>query len=140
MPANIIKSESESERIVQHSPLLTLSPEIRLLIYSLALQHTVDEIRAQNTTPAIPRLRGALALLHTSSLLRAESSKAFNFLVQLESFQVRRRPGWKDLADMANARVGSSEWKEIVGRKDLMRDVRGLIVWVFESVQGPEER
>ena len=65
MPTNTtIKSESstKSSRIAQNSPLLTLPPEIRLMIYPYALTHTVDEAKAQNFTPAYPVLRGALAL------------------------------------------------------------------------------
>lgn len=81
-----------------------------------------------------------LRLLHTSTLLRSESNDAFNTFVQLERFQARRNLGWKDLAAMANARVGSSEWKEIAGRKDLMCDVRGLIERVCESVEEAESK
>jgi hypothetical protein len=148
MPANTTKSESstKSSRVAQNSPLSTLPAEVRLVIYEFALQHTVNEIKetsaprfsSSSSEPQRSAIKGALALLHTSNLLRSESSKAFNSLVQLERFQFRRNLGWKDLANMANARVGSSEGKEIAGRNDLMRDVRGLIERVCESVKEAE--
>ena len=78
-------------------------------------------------------MRGALALLHTSSLLRSESSDVFNSLLKLERFQVRRNLGWKDLADMANAGVGGEEWRSVVERGDLMRDVKRVVGWDYES-------
>lgn len=151
MPTNTtIKSESstKSSRIAQNSPLLALPAEIRLSIYAFALEHTVDEIKetssprfsssSSSSEPKRPTIQGALALLHTSSLLRSESSDAFNSLVQLERFHVRRNLGWKDLANMANARVGSSDSKEIDERRDLMRGVRWLIERVCESVKEVE--
>jgi len=131
-------------RVAQHSPLLALPSEIRLLIYPLALQNTVDDIKetsslrssSSSSAPKRPAIQGAIALLHTSSLLRTESSEAFNSLVQLERFQVRRSLGWADLADMAKAGVGDAKWKEVVGRVDLMRDVKRIVEWVYGNVQG----
>ena len=55
-------STTPNARTTQHSPLLTLPPEIRLLIYPYALDHTIDEAKTQKVTPAYPVLRGALAL------------------------------------------------------------------------------
>lgn len=138
---------TEPSRIAQHSPLLNLPPEIRLLIYRFVLQHTVDELLATSSLrisispsqPSRPAIQSALALLHTSSLLRSESSAALRSLANLERFKVRRSLGWVDSADVVNAEIGGKEWGETVGRGDVMRDVRGFVERVCGSVHGAEE-
>jgi len=40
-------STTDSERINQQSPLLYLTPEIRLLIYPFTLQHKIEEMKAK---------------------------------------------------------------------------------------------
>ena len=79
-------------------------------------------------------MRGALALMHTSTLLRSESSAAFESLLQLEEFQVQKKLGWKDLLGRANARVGSA----LEG--DLMGSVKGIVERVCESVREGDGR
>lgn len=55
MPADNTESESKPERIEQHSPLLSLPPELRLSIYTFALHHAVDEIRDSGShIPQVP--------------------------------------------------------------------------------------
>lgn len=60
----------------QLSGLMKLPVEVRCIIYELALQDTVDFITSTTTDSkcAPIKLRGALALLHTSRVIRAESS------------------------------------------------------------------
>lgn len=73
--------------IEQQSPLLRLPSEIRLMIYAFALENTIDAVRAvsflkdMSTTPC-PPIHGALALLHTNSLIRSKSSDAMEFLAK----------------------------------------------------------
>jgi hypothetical protein len=145
MPTSTTKSESstKSSRIAQDSPLLSLPPEIRLSIYTFAFQDTVNEIRqtpshaGSSLKSPRPAMQGSLALLHTSSLLRTESSDALNSLLRLENFQVRRMLAWEELIMMAKAGVDDdSEWREIDGMVGPMRDVHMFINWVHGHVQG----
>lgn len=129
----------DSERIKQHSPFPNSPPEIRLMIYPYALEHTVNEAKAQKFTPAYPVLRGALALLHTSSLLRTESSDALRSLARLERFKIRRDPQWADLSPRFKAAIGEREWNELVDRGERMRCVREFLEWVYGNVQAAEE-
>lgn len=128
-----------NSRITQHSPLLTLPPEIRLMIYPYALTHTVDEAKAQNFTPAYPVLRGALALLHTSSLLRTESSDALRSLAQLERFKIRRDPQWADLSPRFKAAIDERKWSEALEMGERTRFVRGFVEGVCGNVFGEGE-
>jgi hypothetical protein len=133
MPAANTKSESKPERIEQHSQLLDLPPEIRLSIYAFALHHAVDEIREtglhspRSFPPQRPAMRGAIALLHTSSLLRSESRQTLSFLVELERFQVQRSYGWVEFVGLVDWGNRKGWMSEIVGKRDFVGDVRWMV-------------
>jgi len=138
---------TSTKHVNQESSLLNLPSEVRLLIYPYAVQHIVDDIRGKSLQdgrsapePQRPAIQGALALLHTSSLLRSESSAALSSLISLEKFQVRRALGRKQLLNMANASVSSPESSDVAGRRDLMRDVRYIIERVDGAVQESKAR
>ena len=109
------------------------------MIYPYALTHTVDEARTQKFTPAYPVLQGALALLHTSSLLRIESSGALRSLAQLERFKIRRDPQWADLSPRFKAVIGEREWNEALEIGERMRFVRAFVEGVYGNVFGEGE-
>ena len=104
-----------SERIIQQSPLLNLPPEIRLLIYPFTLQHKIEEMKAKidrsvATKRQKPRaFRGALALLHTSRLLRSESSHALRYLARQERSHFRWPLIWDELGSVINKTIKDSD-------------------------------
>lgn len=66
---------------------MTLPPELRITIYKLAMQHTIDTLYAKSTTGSGTTLQdhafysAVLALPHTSRALRAESLDTLEHLV-----------------------------------------------------------
>jgi hypothetical protein len=88
------KPVTATKPVQQRSPFLSLPPELRLIIYSFALQDTLSSIattsfqRISSTSSRhilpskrrYPPIVGALALLFTSREIQAESSDAMRIL------------------------------------------------------------
>lgn len=74
MPAEDANREHSQEAF----PFMSLPPELRVMIYKLALQDTVDAIlsSASSSPDEPPPYLGALALLHASSIVRQESCES----------------------------------------------------------------
>lgn len=68
----------------ERSSFLKLPIEIRLIIYKLALQDTLTSPDLTRPGASYPRCRGALALLLTNKLIRAESAKEMQPIVKSE--------------------------------------------------------
>jgi len=138
-------STTDSERINQQSPLLYLPPEIRLLIYPFTLQHKIEEMKAKidravATKRQKPRaFRGALALLHTSSLLRSESSHALRYLARQERYHFRWPLTWDELGSVINKTIKDSDWNDVLDRLPFMGTTRLTIERVYRTVHGVEE-
>jgi hypothetical protein len=71
VPAEI----ADSERPQEAFPFMQLPPELRVMVYKLAIQDIVDPILSADSGDAKEpkQFHGALALLHTSQLVRLES-------------------------------------------------------------------
>ena len=79
--------ESKTPLSSEHTcPLFKLPTELRLEICRLAIQHALDLVSPSDKTrskcPAIQTTRGALALLYTCRILRAESIRAMEPLAK----------------------------------------------------------
>jgi hypothetical protein len=74
MPAETLDSERPQETF----PFMQLPPELRVMVYKLALQDVVDPILSADSGDAKEpkQFHGALALLHTSQIVRRESCRA----------------------------------------------------------------
>lgn len=68
----------------ERSSFLKLPIEIRLIIYKLALQDTLTSPDFTRPSASYPKYRGALALLLTNKLIRAESAKEMQPIVKPE--------------------------------------------------------
>lgn len=90
-------SATNPEDPQQQSPFMKLPPELRLAIYTFALQNIVNEIKAiplhtftiPGHSPNHPPMLGALALLHTSRNIRRESSECMRRLAHAHYKQFR---------------------------------------------------
>jgi hypothetical protein len=141
---------TDSERVNQQSPLLNLPAEIRLLIYAFALQHMVEDMKATtrqavvfsvntNTKPKRAAMKGALALLHTSSLLRSESSDTLRPLARLERFHCRPHLSWNELGSVIDKTIYISDWSDVLDRLPLMRNTQSTIERAYRTVHGVKD-
>jgi hypothetical protein len=75
----------------QVSPFMRLPAEVRLAIYGLALQDTINITKATTTASQWPcaRLEGALALLQTSKSIRVDSRHELLTLVLVHNEDAR---------------------------------------------------
>jgi hypothetical protein len=83
---------SNPARPWEHFPFMKLPPEIRLMVYEIAMQDTIATASSIPVTqldvkePSQPRL-GALALAYTSDLIRTESSEVI-FQIANSQFEI----------------------------------------------------
>jgi hypothetical protein len=138
--------------VEKRSPFLSIPRELRLTIYALALQDTISSMVTTSfghTSPSKktrprprPPIVGALALLSTSSEIRAESSDAMrsscgvlarwvsaqnDFCITQATHAVAH--GW-DLGDMAGL---ESLLDDDRGRRGLMRSARLIIMKAYSN-------
>jgi hypothetical protein len=75
---------ADGERLQRTFPFMQLPPELRVMVYKFALQDVVDPILSSDPgdVKRPEPFRGALALLHTSRLLRWESCRPMQRIVQ----------------------------------------------------------
>lgn len=123
----------------QNSPFLLLPADIRLIIYSFALQETVASISATSFRHILPEhqthppTHGALSLLYTSSIIRSESSDAMRLPAKAYCDQfVARRDAHRGermrvFVDYGLITDDEDEWNDTRGRMGMMLSAEYLI-------------
>lgn len=116
------------------SLLMTLPVEVRLLIYKFALQYTVDFITSNTTYYRGPciRFRGTLALLHTSKVIRAESSQEMSTLAT--AYKNNAQAVLDRLADRVI--VSEKQYSEFRDTKTIVATLSMLELTVWRSRSG----
>jgi hypothetical protein len=137
------KTVTATKPVEQRSPFLSLPPEVRLIIYSFALQDTISAIEATSFRPTSLNMErhlpivGALALLFTSREIRAESSDAMRIpgdvfagsLLALNSYvtQVKRDA----VVHGRSVVFDKGVWDDHLWRMKLMNSARLIILMVY---------